>query len=78
MKHLSYRQISDAVNSLPPSDKARLARNLVRSLRVESRRSADKAWAREAERRMALYESGKLKSFSLETVLASMRSKISK
>jgi putative addiction module component (TIGR02574 family) len=62
------------VLSLPPGDRARLAEQLLESLEPPNERNRQ-LWAEEAERRVAAYERGDLKSNPAEEVFARLRSK---
>ncbi len=61
--------IIDAVLSLSVDDKAELVDQLLREIDGIDKDMEEK-WATEAESRIDAYESGKLKSVSLEEVLA--------
>ena len=54
--------------TLPPSERAQLAEELMRSLEPRSRRRIDELWAEEAESRISAFERGDIESSSAEDV----------
>lgn len=62
-------QIMEEVVSLKPFEKAQLVDRLITMLDKPDA-ELDKFWAQEAESRLSAYKMGKLKSISIEEVLA--------
>jgi len=67
------QEIIDRALSLPPADKALVVDKLLSSL-DQPDEAMDALWRREVEDRIRAYKEGKLKSVSLEEVLAKYRS----
>ena len=67
------QEIIDRALSLPPADKALVVDKLLSSL-DQPDEATDALWRREVEDRIRAYKEGKLKSVSLEEVLAKYRS----
>lgn len=68
-KDILAKDILEKAISLVPLDKAELVDSLISSL-DKSDTELDQLWADEAESRLAAYNSGKLKSISLNEVLS--------
>ena len=67
-------EIIDRALSLPPADQALVVDKLLSSLHHPDE-AADALWRKEVEDRIRAYNEGKLKSVSLEEVLAKYRAK---
>jgi putative addiction module component (TIGR02574 family) len=65
------------VLSLPPSERARLAEQLLESLEPPNERNRQ-LWAEEAERRLEAYERGELEAIPAEEVFAKLRTRFPK
>ncbi len=63
------KRLSDAAKNLPPSDRLELVEHILESLDA-SDATVDKAWAKEAEDRLAAYRRGELEALGLADVLA--------
>ena len=66
-------ELSARAKTLPSTDRARLAEELLDSLQGDSDAEADAAWDREIERRVAEIEAGTVKLISAEDVHAEAR-----
>ena len=71
-------ELSARAKTLPSTDRARLAEELLDSLQGDSDAEADAAWDREIERRVAEIEAGTVKLISAEDVHAEARRLISR
>ena len=69
---MTTEQIISQALSLPPADKARVVDELLSSL-DQPDEVIDALWRKEVEDRIAAYNSGSLKSVSLEEALAKYR-----
>ena len=69
---MTTEQIIDQVLSLPPADKARVVDELLSSL-DQPDEAIDALWRKEVEDRITAYNSGSLKSVSLEEALSKYR-----
>jgi putative addiction module component (TIGR02574 family) len=65
-------EILDRALGLPATDKARIANELLASL-DQPDEAIDALWRKEVEDRIAAYQTGTLKSVSLERVLSKYR-----
>ena len=72
MSTMTTEQIINQVLSLPPAEKARVVDELLSSL-DQPDEAIDALWRKEVEDRIAAYNSGSLKSVSLEEALAKYR-----
>jgi len=70
---IDIQEIIDRALSLPPADKALVVDKLLSSL-DQPDEAIDALWRKEVEDRIKAYNDGKLKSVSLEEVLAKYRS----
>jgi putative addiction module component (TIGR02574 family) len=66
----AVRELYEEASGLPPNDRAELAGLLLESLEDQSASGTEEAWAREIERRMADYRSGRVKTLSWQEVRA--------
>ena len=67
------RQISDEIRKLSADEQADLLDELLVRLQRQPDPEIEKAWAAEAERRLAAHERGETQSEPLEDVLARLR-----
>ncbi|HBP22741.1 MAG TPA: addiction module protein [Planctomycetes bacterium] len=70
------RALLEQALELPARDRAFLARSLIASLSEDAcAEEVDKAWAEEAQRRLARIESGEVQAVAWEDVRARLRAK---
>jgi putative addiction module component (TIGR02574 family) len=67
MSPKSRHILSDALE-LPPIERAELVEKILASFEFPSRKKIDALWAREAERRLAAFEQGKIKAVPAKDV----------
>jgi len=73
---VTMKQIVAEALKLPPMKRARVATRLIRSLEREpklSRKSVEKAWLEEAERRLKDWERGSVKAIPGDRVMRELR-----
>jgi putative addiction module component (TIGR02574 family) len=69
----SLTELEQAVRSLAPNDRARLAEVLLESLQGPPLSDVEAAWNREIEARIIAYDRGDLQAFAAENVFAEAR-----
>ncbi len=69
------KKIIDDVLLLPTDARVRLVEQLLTSLNLPTQPEVDRLWAKEAERRIAQIEKGKVKLVSGEKVFSDIRKK---
>jgi len=69
----SLTELEQAVRSLAPNDRARLAEVLLESLQGPPLSDVEAAWNREIEARIVAYDRGDLQAFAAENVFAEAR-----
>jgi len=67
--------LESAALLLPPEERARLAERLLASLDIDS--EIEEAWAAEVEKRLADWEAGLVKEYTLDEVREHIRSRLS-
>jgi len=70
-----YEEIMSAALALPPGARAMLAEQLMESLDAEDQERIDALWAKEAERRDAEIEDGRVTPIPGEEVMNRLRSR---
>ena len=65
--------LAEQARSLAPEERSRLVELLLESLREPPLAEVEAAWAREIERRVAVYERGEVETFAAEDVFAEAR-----
>jgi putative addiction module component (TIGR02574 family) len=70
------RDLESKVLELPAEERARLAERLISSLDPESDPQAEELWIREAERRLAEFESGSVSAVPAADVIEKARSSL--
>jgi putative addiction module component (TIGR02574 family) len=63
-------ELAERGKELPPEERVRLLDLLLESLQEQGESSADEAWSREIERRVASYEQGDAKLHDADHVIA--------
>ena len=71
-------KVEQEVLLLPSDERLALIDKLIASLNLPTQADIDKLWAKEAERRIAELDSGKVQGISGEKVFAEIRSRLSK
>ena len=66
----AVRDLYEKASELPPNDRAELAGLLLESLEGPPAASAEEAWEKEIERRMADYRAGRINTLSWQEVRA--------
>jgi putative addiction module component (TIGR02574 family) len=77
MVTLSHK-LEQEVLLLPSDERLALIDKLIASLNLPTQADIDKLWAKEAERRIAELDSGKVQGISGEKVFSEIRSRLSK
>lgn len=72
---MSTDQIRRAALALPTRSRAKLAEELLESIRIPDQKEIDTAWAKEIENRIGAYDSGRMKAISAEQVLEKLKSR---
>jgi putative addiction module component (TIGR02574 family) len=67
------KRLTEEIRKLPPEEQADLIDELLVLTYREPDPEIDKAWAEEAERRLAAYRRGEIKTVPLEEVMARLR-----
>ena len=70
-----FDEILKGALSLPPSERAMLADDLLQSLDSPNQTQIDAAWAEEAERRMREIDEGKVEAIDGELVMQRLRAR---
>lgn len=73
---LSLAELEKQAMGLPLPDRARLITSLIASLDSADEGDVEAAWVAEAERRLAEFESGKVKAVPADEVLKEARRKL--
>lgn len=72
------RNLLDTAVQLPPSERAELVEGILSSFDSPARQANDKAWAREAEDRVAAFDCGEIPSIPAAMVFEKIEKKYSK
>jgi putative addiction module component (TIGR02574 family) len=75
---MTREQIFEAAKTLDPTDREILVEELWQTLGPRAQAETDAAWAKEAERRIELLDSGQMNSVPADEVLAKLQAKIKK
>jgi len=75
---MSGAAIKDAALGLPAQERASLIAALWNSLDTPAVKSREKAWAKESERRIDAFETGKLKARNAKAVFSTLRKGLKK
>ena len=67
------KRLTEEIRKLPPEEQADLMDELLVLTYREPDPEIDKAWAEEAERRLAAYRRGEIEAIPLEEVMARLR-----
>jgi putative addiction module component (TIGR02574 family) len=67
------KRLTEEIRKLPPEEQADLLDELLVLTYREPDPEIDKAWAEEAERRLAAYRRGEIEAIPLEEVMARLR-----
>ena len=71
-----FDDIEKQARSLPPEEKAALARVLIEDLDTSADKNVERVWIEEAQRRYAAYLKGDLEALSGEEVMDRARSRL--
>jgi putative addiction module component (TIGR02574 family) len=71
-----FDDIEKQARSLPPEEKATLARVLIEDLDTSADKNVERLWIEEAQRRYASYLKGDLEALPGEEVMARARSRL--